>query len=51
MEGREQVIQARRADEIIIEATVAAGLSIGEAEVEIDDRFGGDFRVLTDDLD
>jgi hypothetical protein len=37
MEGREKVVEAGRADEILIESHQLAGIAVGEAEVEVDD--------------
>ena len=40
MEGGEEIVQSGRADEVLIEADQLTGISVGEAEIEVDDPLG-----------
>ena len=51
MEGREKIVEAWRADEILIESHQLAGIAVSEAEIEIDDLLCTDSDLRRDKPD
>ena len=51
MKGRKEIVESRRADEVIINSNVAAWLGVCEVEVEVDYFFRLDVGLLTDHID
>lgn len=49
MEGGEEVVKPRGADEVLIEANIGAGVAISEVEVKVDDGLGGHSDFIRDD--
>lgn len=51
MPGGEEVIESRRADEVIVDADIRARVGIGKVEVEVDDALGRYFQLFGNQLD